>query len=222
VAFLTVKTESVKQEGESGYLNKSGIYDLVLKHAEVKRTANGATQINYIFDKVMSFGNTILGVNGQPTFGYKVIESAAAVLGESELSDPEPVSVKFKKGSKELNCIPELTDVNVKAWIQFEYRMYNGNVQENVVVKRFYRATDGASGSEVVAQDAGEKVTIGERLEKDSAVAETVKYDGVTAEAVAAWKKASMSGSGDTPAAPAKKAAAFPGASKPSGFPTGN
>jgi len=214
MAFLTVKTESVATEGGSGYITKSGIYDLTLKHAEVVNTANGAVQINYFFDKAMSYGNNIIGVNGQPTFGYKILEALAAVLGQEELSDPEMTTVTFKKGAKELACIPELNDVQVKAWIQIGYRMYKGEIQEDVSVKRFYRVADGASGNEVI-----EGANIGERIAKDTDVASEIKYeDGVTPEAVAAWKKSQQSGGGATPAK--ATTGGFPGAAKAkSGFP---
>ncbi len=216
MAFLIVKEENVQKEGGSGYINKSGIYDLTLKHTEIVTTTNGAVQANYFFDKVMSYGNNLLGVNGQPTFGYNIIEALATTLGHDELSDPEPTTVTFKKGAKELSCIPELNDVAVKAWIQFRYRMYQGEIREDVVVKRFYRISDGAAGSEVLSGE-----DIGSRLEKDMAVAsETIYDDGVDAEAVSLWMKAKQDGNKGGAKAPAKKAASgFPGAKKPSGFP---
>jgi len=212
LAFLIVKEESVKQEGGSGYINKSGIFDLTLKHCEISNTKNGAVQANYFFDKCMSYGNNIIGTQGQPTFGYKILEALAAVIGEEELSDPEPTTVTFKKGAKELSCIPELNDIAIKAWIQVSYRMYQGEIQENVSVRRFYRATDGASGSEV---QSGEN--IGERIAKDADFATEIKYeDGVTEEAVAIWKKAQQGGGSAKPTT-----GGFSGAAnKPSGFPT--
>ena len=216
MAFLTVNTESVAKEG-GDYVTKSGIFDLTLKHAEVVNTTNGAVSMNYFFDKVMSYGNNIIGVNGQPTFGYKILEALATVIGEEELSDPEPTTVTFKKGSKELSCIPELNDVAVKAWIQVSYRMYKGEIQEDVSVRRFYRASDGASGSEVLSGE-----DIGSRLAKDSEVATEIKYeDGVTSDAVAAWKKAQQDGNKPAAAAGAPKTGGFPGAAaKPkTGFP---
>jgi len=219
MAFLVVNTTEVEAEGGSNHINKSGIYNLTLRHAEVKNTQNGATQINYLFDRVMSYGNTILGNNGQPTFGYKVIESLATVVGTDELSDPEMVDVKFKTGTKELSCIPELNDVEVKAWIQFGYSMYKGEVRENVTVKRFYRSTDGAAGSEIAKLDNGKDAVIGERLEKDMQFAEEIKYDdGTNEESVKAWKTAQMGG-GSTAPTSAAKPSQFPGRAK-SGFPT--
>jgi hypothetical protein len=221
MAFMIVKNEEVKKEGGSSYITKSGIYKLTLKHTEIVNTTNGAVQANYFFDKAMSYGNNIIGVNGKPTFGYNILEALAVVVGTDELSDPEPTTVTFKKGAKELNCIPELNDVEVKAWIKVSYRMYKGAIQEDVSVRRFYREADNAAGSELSALALGEDVTIGERYLKDVEVASEIGYeDGVTPEAVATWKKAQQSGSGTTPAATAKPSTGgFPGASKQSGFP---
>jgi len=223
MAFLVVNKEQVAKEGGGDFISVSGIYTLTLKHTEIANTTNGAVQANYFFDKTMSYGNNIIGINGQPTFGYKILEALAAVLGEDELSDPEPTTVTFKKGAKELSCIPELNDIQVKAWIQISYRMYKGEIQEDVSVRRFYRVADDASGSEIVEHENGEDVKFGTRLEKDTAFASEIKYeDGVTADAVAAWKKAkSSSGSGTTPPASAAAASGFPGSgNKPAaGFP---
>lgn len=215
MSFLTVKAANVSKEGEgSGYISTSGIYDLTLRHAEVKNTTNGAVQVNYLFDKCMSYGNNVIGINGQPTFGYNILEALAATLGEDVLSDPEPIDVKFKTSTKELNCIPELNDVQVKAWIQVGYRMYKGEIQESVSVKRFYRLKDGANGSEVLSGEG-----IGERLAKDMDYASEVKYeDGVTAEAVAAWKSAkSGKGGGGTAAPKAAGTGGFPGSASSTG-----
>jgi hypothetical protein len=213
MAFLTINKDDIVKESGSTYITTSGIYDLTLKHCEIANTKNGAVQANYYTDKVISYGNNLIGVNGKPTFGYTILEALAAVLGEEVLSDPEPTTVTFKTSQKELNCIPELNDVAVKAWVQVSYRMWNGEIRENITMKRFYRAEDGASGSEVLGEG-----TIGTRLEKDMAVASEVKYeDGLTPEAVSAWKAASQSDSAPKAAAP-KKQSNFPGSgTKPAG-----
>lgn len=193
MAFLTVKEESVKTEAGSAYIQTSGIYDVMLKACEIAPTKNGATQANYIMDKAMSFGNTLADKTGTPIFGMKVLEALAATLGEEVLSDPESTSVAFKKGAKDLMCIPELTDVNTKVWIQFEYQPYQGEIQERVNIKRFYRESDGASGTEVLSGEG-----MGTQLSKDEPYSTEIKYsesrkgagDAPTAESVATWKKA--------------------------------
>jgi len=216
MAFLIVSTESVEKEGSGDYIQTSGIYDLNLKHVEIVETKNGAYQANYFFNKVMSYGNNVISTQGEPTFGYKILESLAAIIGEEALSDPEPTTVTFKAGDKELNCIPELNDIDIKAWIQFKYRVWNGEIREDVIVKRFYRASDGANGKEVLSGE-----DIGTRLSKDIAVAsENVYEDGTTPESVAAWKAAKAKGESakgtvaSTSAAPKK--AGFP---SKAGFP---
>lgn len=212
MAFLTIKEESVKSEGQGNFISTSGVYDVNLRACEIVTTANGAMQANYIMDKTMSYGNTLTNVKGEQIFGMKIIEALGAVLGEEVLSDPEATNVKFKTKTKEMMCIPELTDVDVKVWVQFEYDLWQGEIKERVNVKRFYRASDGASGSEVLSDE-----NFGSQLEKDQKYISEVKYNaGLTADDVTAWKKeqadANKSG-GNTTAKPAAggNTAAFPG-----------
>jgi len=116
MGFLTVNEKSVATEAGSGYITTSGCYDVTLKAVEVVGTSGGATQLNYFMDKIMSYGNTAIDKQGKKIFGFKIVEALAAVLGEEGLSDPEATEVKFKNSTKELMCIPELTDVTVKVW----------------------------------------------------------------------------------------------------------
>ena len=57
IAFLTVKEEDVKAAEAGSYIQTSGIYPLNLKHGQVVKTVNGATQLNYFFDKFYRFGS---------------------------------------------------------------------------------------------------------------------------------------------------------------------
>ena len=209
MAFLIVNESDVIKEGASEYANVSGLYDVNIKAVEIKGTSGGATQANYLMDKAMSYGNTVINKQGKPIFGFRIMEALAVIIGESELSDPEATEVKFKNSTKDLMCIPELTDVDVKVWLQFEYSLWEGTVQENVRVKRFYRASDGASGKEIL-----EGTEAGKQLEKDTAYHDTVKYDdGLDAEQIAEWKKAEAEGRKAKPAettSSAGAAAAFP------------
>ncbi len=191
MAFITVNRESVAKEGTGSFATTSGIYDVNLKACEIATTKGGATQANYFTDKFMSYGNTVINKQGKPIFGMDILEALAAVLGEDGLSDPESTEVKFKNSSKDLMCLPELTDVDVKVWVQFSYSKWNGEIQEKLAVKRFYRSSDNASGSEIVNAENGDKVVFGTQLAKDEAYASEVKYeDGITEEDVKAWKKA--------------------------------
>ena len=212
MAFLTIKAENVAKDGASTYATTSGIYSVNIKAVEIKPTQGGATQANYIMDKVMSYGNTVIDKSGKPIFGMDILEALGAVVGEEILSDPEATEVKFKNSTKELMCLPELTDVNVKVWDQFEYQTYKGEIKERVNVKRFYRESDNASGSEVLDSS----LVKGTQFAKDEAYSTEVKYEaGLDAAQVAVWKKAQANNS-STPSAPKAPAgaagAAFPGA----------
>jgi len=212
MAFIKVNEETVLNEGQGNFISTSGIYDVHIKAAEVVTTKNGATQVNYYMDQCNSFGNTVFDKNGKMIFGGDILQSLTSILGEAELSDPEPTDVKFKNEVKELNCLPELTDVEVKAWVAFSYHLWNGEIKESITIKRFYRAHDNASGSECLSgKDVGTQYT------KDLEYASTVKYDdGLTAEDIKAWKQSKAKGAKDTTtkaaSAPKTAAAAFPGA----------
>lgn len=234
LSFLTVKAENVAKEGSGNFISTSGIYSVNMKGVEIASTTNGATQANYITDKVMSYGNTVIDKSGNPIFGMDILEAFAAVLGEEGFSDPEATDIKFKTSTKELMCLPETVDVDVKVWVQFEYQTYKGEIKERVNVKRFYRDSDNASGSEVLVLTKAIKkansgtpsdekalvaarAAIGSQYAKDLDYSGEVKYEaGLDAEQVAAWKRAQANGgkaasAASTPAANSA-IAAFPGA----------
>lgn len=212
MSFLQVKRDAVKKESSGGGISTSGIYSLNLKQGEIAPTSGGATQANYYFDKVISYSNIIIDKAGKPTFGMDILSALAAVLGEDALSNPEQTPVKFKNSTKNLECIPELEDVNVKVWLQFDYHIWKGEIKEKIVVKRFYRDSDGASGSEAMDLAEGvEGIVAGTQLEKDKAYSTEVKYEGVTEAEVKAWKIAqaeAAKGGAKTPAPQANAGAA--------------
>jgi len=218
MAFLTLDAsaiKSVEKEGGSSYVTTSGIYDLTLKHAIVAGTNGGATGINYLFNNCNSYGNYILGKDGKSLFSRDVLLSLTAILGLTELADPEATQVQFKSKTEEHPCLPDLEGIEVKAWISFEYSTYNGEIKEKVSVKRFYNAATGATGSETLAGEG-----FGVTLEKDKAYADTVKYkDGLDAEQVKAWKASNNPNS--APKGNAAAAAGFGGTPVVTPFPTG-
>jgi len=190
MGFLQVNKKSVEKEEASGgggdYISTSGIYDVTLRHVEIVKSRNNATQANYFFDKLFSYGNTLIKINKEQTFRYDILVGLAVVMGEDSFGDPEPTAVKFKKETKQLNCIPEVHDVKVKIWAQFSYSLYQGKLRENITIKRFYRDDDGASSSEIF-----EGSKIGARLAKDMKYSKVVKFENdLTPELVAKYKQA--------------------------------
>jgi len=186
MAFHTVNSKQAESEAGSSYITKSGIYDAHLKGIEIGSTTNGATEANYYFDNVNSFNNIVVARDGKPTFGMDIINALGYVAGLGDgavISDPESTPIKFKNSTKDLMCLPEFVDLDVKVWVQFQYRVWKDEIQERIAIKRIYR-TDGASGSEIAGTG-----TAGDRLAKDETYATTAKYeDNLTAERVQAWK----------------------------------
>jgi len=192
-----------------------------LEHCEIATTKNGATQANYLCKEIKSYGNNIFGIDGKPTFGYNILEAFAATLGLDGLRDPEPTTVKFKSSTKELMCLPDLENVQAKAWVKFEYDKFNGEIRENVAIKRFYRFNDNAAGSECVPEPEN---PVGTQFEKDHKYCTEVKYnDGLTAEDVKAWiaskRGGGTSGGGAGGSAAAPKTATATPAAGAGGFP---
>lgn len=235
MAFFKTDKADVAKEGVSNYIKTSGINTIKFKACEVASTKNGATQLNYYADRINIFGQIVATAagkntdkNGKKLSGFGAVEALSAILGtvdeEGDMGfcDPEEITFKTSKGPKEVIALDQVTDTEVKAWVQFEYSRYNGNIQERVNIKRFYRESDGASGSEILAAltaaEAGTAVPAnmlpGTQLAKDSTYATEVKYsdsvkgagDAPTEADVAAWKKAKSGGAASatpsTPAAP--------------------
>ena len=212
-------------ENEGGnYFNTSGIYTMHLKGIELKKTTNGALQANYYFDKGNSFGNMLEGKDGKELFGYKAIDALAVIEDlESYGTSPEELEelvLTFKSGPKTVMVIPELSDIEVQAHIQYTYEVqtdgdYAGKMNERVSVKRFYRVSDGATSTEIV-EEKEPGVRLATDLEK---YASTVVYKGTDAEAVKLWKEeqAAERSGGATPA-PAGNAAAAAGFGAKKGF----
>jgi len=222
LARVINRVQVAADEAETGYVTTSGIYPLHLKGIELKETTNGAVQANYYFDKVMSYGNMLLAKDGKELFGFRAIDSLAIIEDlESYANSPEELeelTMKFKSGDKTVMVIPELSDIEVLAHIQFEYSVYNDEIQERVSVKRFYRPSDSATSTEIVNEtEPGLKHA--NDVEK---YADTVVYkDNLDAVQVKAWKDAKKSGTATAaPKGGAAKAAGFGTAKKGFGAPS--
>ena len=225
MARIVNRVQVAKDEEGSSYITTSGIYPMHLKGIELKETTNGAVQANYYFDKVMSYGNMVMAKDGKELFGFKAIDALAVIEDiESYGNTPEELEeleLKFKNSTKTVMVIPELADIDVLAHIQFEYSIYNDEIQERVSVKRFYRVNDSATSTEIVNETpAG--VKFASDTEK---YADTVVYkNDLDAEQVKTWKDAQKSGADAAPVANkgAAKAAGFGQQSKGFGRPAGD
>lgn len=188
--------------GDGGnYINKSGIYEVVLKSVIVDQTAKGSQFLNLwleyngqeqpIFQAMRLTNN-----DGSPNLGMKLFTKLCVIAGAtdgSEIGDPVSRMVPIGKGGEEKECmvLTEFDDIPVHMRIQMEYSMYDGKIQQQKIVRNFFRYEDKATASEII-NNSEEK---GKQYNEEAEFAEKVSYkDGLTEEDIAAWQKENRSG----------------------------
>ena len=214
---LTVskKQDDMKDSGNGGLINKSGIYDVKINYVQVAETKNKAYQLNFNvqsggMDQTI-YGPYIMGKDGKVNEITKnLLNRLCIITGMEDGQTIETETAEYPVGKDqlmmEMEVIPDLIDVDVKMRVQMEYSLWDNNVQERKAIKAFYRE-DGATAAEA---DSGEG--IGRRLALDEEkYASNVTYkDGLTEEDVQAWIKSRSSGGGapKTSASPVAKTTA--------------
>lgn len=215
---LTVskKTEAIKDSGNSGsgYINRSGIYDVVINYVQVAETKGGAYQLNFNvnnngMDQTL-YGPILVGKDGKVNeITQNLLNRLCIIAGMEDGQEIETETAEFPVGKDqkmtEMQVIPELSGLPVKMRVQMEYGLWNNEVQERKGIKAFYRE-DGATAAEA---ESGEN--IGKRLALDTEkYASNVTYrDGLTEEDVKNWIQARIDGnSSSTSAASAPSKAA--------------
>ena len=220
---MTVTKEEVaniKEGGSSNGMNQSGFYDVYIVRASVGTSRGGSTEITYTFAKDLDdekthktiYGHRITNNDGSVNkIGEDLFKSLMACVGLEEVSDPEPQDLILGRDNKEvtLMVLEDLDGLPVKVKLQKEYGFYNNKITEKLLVKKFYRAEDGATASEI-GNDAEPT-----QYEKDVEYGVTDKLnDGVTQEQVDAYIASKSSGGNSG----SSTASAAPKAKKPSPF----
>jgi hypothetical protein len=222
---LTVskKQDAIKDSGGngSGYINRSGIYDVVINYVQVAPTKNGAYQLNFNvnnngMDQTI-YGPILMGKDGKVNeITQNLLNRLCIIAGMDDGQEIETETAEFPVGKDqkmmEMEVIPELSEIPVKMRVQMEYSLWNNDIQERKGIKAFYRE-DGATAAEA---ESGEN--IGKRLALDEEkYASNVTYrDGLTEEDVKAWIQARIDGnSSSSPAAAAAAPKAAAGAKRP-------
>lgn len=210
MAFFTVKTDEENIRDYSGenssFINKSGIYEIIIKHVIVSRSANGSESIDLwiehngkeqpIFQAMRLTNN-----DGSPNLGQKMFNKFCVVAGAtegSEISDPVPMMVPMGKGGENVECmvLQDFDDTPMFIRIQMEYSLWEGKIREAKVVKNFFRIEDKATASEIV-NNVEEK---GAQYAKEEEYADNVTYkNDLTEEDVQEWLKTRRSGKKEEP-----------------------
>lgn len=205
--FTTKRDAAALQEQTGDYINKSGIYDVIIKFASVNRSDNGSISIDfnceYKGSETTFYGLRLTNNDGSDNFQKPLFNKLLVILGIDSLAEPTPEDHAVGKDRKvqSFAVLTELSDQPIKVRVQYSYSMWQGKIMERREIKNFYRASDGAVASEV---ESGEH--IGRQLEKDRAYENNVTYkDGLTEAMVAEWKAAKKAGGDYTPNTAATK-----------------
>jgi hypothetical protein len=214
---ISTKSDAIAES--SGFVSTSGIYDAVINFASVDISKNGATSVNFNLningnDQTI-YGPYVTDKNGKDLeIGMKLINKLGVIAGltdgdELEIEEEEH-AVGKDKTVKEFAVIQQFTDLPIKIRLQEEYSINptTNEIQQRMVIKSFFRGSDGASAEEVVSgEDIGKRLSI----EQEKYATNVTYKDDLTPEAVETWKKA---GRGKTKAAaPAPKVKAKSAAS---------
>lgn len=202
--------------GGSSYMAKSGVYDVTINFANVAVSTNGAESVNFNLDyngnQQAIYGPYVTDTQGNDLeIGMKLINKLAIIAGlgdgdEFEIEE-ETHAVGKDNLEQEFAVITNFSELPIKIRLQEEYTVNpkTNQIRKSMVIKNFFRE-DGASAEEIV-----NGTEIGKRL-----ALETEKYstnvtykDGLTPEAIEAWKadKAAEGGKKTTPTPKAKSAA---------------
>ena len=215
MAFFKVSTDAdkVREGGDgSGYINTSGLYDIVIKDVIVEETPNGSQYINLwiehngkeqpIFQAMRLTNN-----DGSVNYGQNQLNKLAIIAGfgdGEEIEDPVQRMVPIGKGGEQKECmvLEQFDNMPVTVFIQFEYDRYEGKIQERKMVKKFFRYEDKATASEIVNKED----TPGKQYEFVKEEAEKVVYKAdLTKEDIDIWKKERRKGGQQDNTAESKK-----------------
>lgn len=204
MAFFKVTTseESVKDyTGDGGkWLNKRGIYDVIVKAVIADTTAKGSEYLNLWLEyegqlqpiyQAMRLTNT----DGSRNFGADLFNKFCIIAGATDGADiAEPVSrmLPMGKGGEEVECmvLEDFDDTPITLRLQMEYSMYEGKPQASKNIRNFFRFEDHATAAEIV-----NNADVGKQYEKELEYADKVSYkDGLTEEDVQNWLKSQKSG----------------------------
>ena len=201
---VSTKKNAVKEVTGGSFINKSGVYDIVIKHAYINVASTGSESINFVIDyngqEQTLYGPYYKNKNGETLeVGTGVYNKLAIIAGLSDGDELTLVEEELPLGKDqvvtEVSTIEEFEDLPVKVYIQQIFSKYKGNINEKRDIRAFYRAEDGATAEEIVNdENFGEQLKV--VLEK---YADKVTYrDDLTEEDVKEWMDERRSGQQDS------------------------
>lgn len=210
---VSTKKNAVKEvTGGSSFINKSGVYDVTIKHAYINVARTGSESINFVVDhngqEQTLYGPYYKNKDGETLeIGTGIYNKLAIIADLSDGDELTLVEEELPLGkdqvATEVSTIEEFEDLPVKVYIQQIFSKYEGNINEKRDIRAFYRAEDNATAEEIVNdENFGEQLKV--VVEK---YADKVTYrDDLTEEDVKEWMDERRSGQQDSKATPKPKA----------------
>lgn len=211
---ISTSQDAIKDASGASFIGGSGVYDVTINFASVNVTKNGAERfvfnVDYNGNNQTIYGPIYKKVDGTYNdSGVRTYMQLGVIAGLGD-GDQFTISKESHKVGKdqveqEFDVVDELAELPVKLQITAEYSIYEGQIQENLNIRSFFRE-DGATADEIINDgEIGKRLAV--VLEK---YATNVTYrDGLTEEDITAWKAERRSGKPGTKA-PAAKTASKP------------
>ena len=213
---VSTAEDKIKDSTGGNYINKSGIYDVIIKHAIYSTSPNGSTSIDLNFDyngqnQTIFSAIRLTNNDGKENFESANFNKLCIIAGKTdgaEIADPVPVELPLGKNQeiKEVMELEDFRDLPVAMRVQMEYHRYQDKIQESKRVRNFFRNTDHATASEIVN---GKR--IGNQYEEELKIADKSNFkDDITPEEVIEFKKnRNTGGTGEDTATPTFKRRSF-------------
>lgn len=201
MSFFKISTseENVRDYNGNGgnFLNKSGMYEIIIKNVIADVSPNGSQRINLFIeyngqDQMIFNAMTLTKNDGTPaSVGTAMFNKMAIVLGadeNTEIEDPVQMELPIGKGGEMKMCsvLEQFNDSPIIIRLQMQYSLYDGKIQERKVIRNFFRVTDKATASEIV----NNVDTKGSQYHTEEEYADKTDYqDNLTEEDIANWIK---------------------------------
>lgn len=182
--------------GGSFPMSRSGIYPVTIEHATDNPAASGAANIVFKFVDENNESRTIYGPyyknkdGSENEIGAKIYKQLGIIVGmedgESPNTEVQTLEVGYPPKPRDLTVITNFSDQPVYVHLQEVKSIYNGELQEAMDIKAFFRASDSASAEEVVkGSDFGKRMA-----QIEEKYASNITYrDGLTPEKVEEMRK---------------------------------
>lgn len=164
MAFITLtekeKKSIAKIDGVTGIPNKSGFFEGYIVRASFKETKNGAEQIDFTLATDLKDESTYRTIYGltirnrdkkENIQGMTLMKSLMIVCGLDEVANPVKKQVKRRNGETVIeNVLEDFSNMHIRWKQQREFQMYNNEIKDRLIIRKFYRGVDGATASEII------------------------------------------------------------------------